>query len=66
MAGALGLKLAGARVYGNTIVPDATMGDGRRALTAADIFRALRLYGWACTVLWMIVAAGIGAVWWIG
>ena len=66
MAGALGLKLAGARVYGNTIVPDATMGDGRRALTAADIFRALRLYGWACTVLWMIVAAGIGAVWWLG
>ena len=66
MAGALGLKLAGARVYGDTIVPDATMGDGRRALTAADIFRALRLYGWACTVLWLIVAAGIAVVWWIG
>ena len=30
MAGALGLSLAGPRVYGGVRVDDATMGDGRR------------------------------------
>lgn len=44
MAGALGLALAGPRVYGETLVDDATMGDGRRRADAADIRRALRLY----------------------
>ena len=29
MAGALGLKLAGPRVYGDTLVEDAFMGDGQ-------------------------------------
>ena len=65
MAGALGFKLAGARVYGSEIVPDAFMGDGRRDLRAADILRALRLYGWACTVLWLLAAAALGLVWWL-
>ena len=44
MAGALGLALAGPRVYGGTEVPDALMGDGRRLATAADIRAALALY----------------------
>lgn len=45
MAGALGLALAGPRVYGGVTVDDATMGDGgRRAATAADIRAALKLY----------------------
>ena len=44
MAGALGLKLAGPRVYGETLVDDAFMGDGRREADAADIRRALSLY----------------------
>jgi adenosylcobinamide-phosphate synthase len=48
MAGALGLKLAGPRVYGDTLVDDAFMGDGCRDATAADIVRALRLYKAAC------------------
>jgi len=48
MAGALGLKLAGPRVYGDTLVHDAFMGDGSRDATAADIIRALRLYKAAC------------------
>jgi adenosylcobinamide-phosphate synthase len=48
MAGALGLRLAGPRVYGDTLVDDAFMGDGRRGATAADITRALRLYSAAC------------------
>ncbi len=44
MAGALGLRLAGPRVYGSTLVEDAFMGDGRREAASADIRRALRLY----------------------
>ena len=44
MAGALGLKLAGPRVYGETLVGDAFMGQGRREAGTADIRRALRLY----------------------
>jgi adenosylcobinamide-phosphate synthase len=50
MAGALGLKLAGPRVYGETLVDDAFMGEGRREATAADIFRALKVYRIACLV----------------
>jgi adenosylcobinamide-phosphate synthase len=48
MAGALGLKLAGPRVYGGATVDDAYMGDGKREATAADIHRALKLYRIAC------------------
>ncbi|WP_371418041.1 MULTISPECIES: adenosylcobinamide-phosphate synthase CbiB [unclassified Acidisoma] len=48
MAGVLGLRLAGPRVYGETLVEDGWMGDGRAALTAADIRAALRLYRVAC------------------
>jgi adenosylcobinamide-phosphate synthase len=44
MAGALGLALAGPRVYGGVRIEDAFMGNGRRAATAADIRAALRLY----------------------
>jgi len=44
MAGALGLALAGPRVYGGVMVEDALMGRGRRDATAADIRAALVLY----------------------
>ena len=44
MAGALGLSLAGPRVYGGVMVDDATMGDGRREANAQDIRAALSLY----------------------
>lgn len=50
MAGALGLALAGPRVYGTERVEDALMGDGRREAGAADIRRALTLYRAACGV----------------
>ncbi len=50
MAGALGLRLAGPRVYGRTLVDDAFMGEGRREATADDIRRALRLYRLACAI----------------
>jgi adenosylcobinamide-phosphate synthase len=51
MAGALGLALAGPRVYGGVRVEDALMGDGRREASAGDIRRALRLYRRADGVL---------------
>jgi adenosylcobinamide-phosphate synthase len=48
MAGALGLRLAGPRVYGDTRVDDAWMGDGRSAAGIADLRIALSLYRIAC------------------
>ena len=57
MAGALGLALAGPRVYGGVTVDDATMGDGRRDATFADIRRALRLYRRADAILLALIAA---------
>ena len=50
MAGALGLKLAGPRVYGDALVDDAYMGDGRREANAADIRRALAIYRLSCAI----------------
>ena len=44
MAGALGLSLAGPRVYGGVRIEDAFMGDGRREATSADIRAALKLF----------------------
>lgn len=58
MAGALGLRLAGPRVYGETRVEDGWMGIGRAEADAADIRRALRLYRRACGLLWGL--AGLG------
>jgi len=60
MAGALGLSLAGPRVYGGVKIDDATMGDGRRDATAADIRRALALYRYADAMLIALVAAVAG------
>jgi adenosylcobinamide-phosphate synthase len=57
MAGALGLSLAGPRVYGGVTIDDATIGDGRRDATAADIRRALTLYRYADAILIALVAA---------
>jgi adenosylcobinamide-phosphate synthase len=61
MAGALGLKLAGPRVYGETLVDDVFMGSGRREADAADIRRALRLFTRACAIQAGTLAAA--AVW---
>ena len=61
MAGALGLKLAGPRVYGETLVDDGFMGSGRREANAADIRRALRLFTRACAIQAGTLAAA--AVW---
>jgi adenosylcobinamide-phosphate synthase len=56
MAGALGLMLAGPRLYGGIMVDDAMMGDGRRAADAADIRAALRLYRHADALLIGLIA----------
>jgi adenosylcobinamide-phosphate synthase len=61
MAGALGLKLAGPRVYGQTLIDDAFMGEGRREATGADIGRALRLYWTACAIE-MLALAGAALI----
>ena len=66
MAGALGLQLAGPRVYGDALVDDAFVGDGRRAAGSADIFCALRLYVTACVLQFVFVATLAAALNWRG
>jgi adenosylcobinamide-phosphate synthase len=56
MAGALGLALAGPRVYGGMRVDDAVMGVGRREATPADIRAALALYRRADALLIALLA----------
>jgi adenosylcobinamide-phosphate synthase len=63
MAGALGLKLAGPRVYGETLADDAFMGSGRREAAAADVRQALRLYKRACAIQAVTLAVAAAAVW---
>jgi adenosylcobinamide-phosphate synthase len=58
VAGALGLALAGPRVYGGETVDDHWMGDGTAALTTADIDRALKLYLAAGGLLAALIALG--------
>lgn len=55
MAGALGLSLAGPRVYDGAITDGGWMGDGRREATPADIRAALDLYSRADGLLIAIV-----------
>jgi adenosylcobinamide-phosphate synthase len=62
MAGALGLRLAGPRIYGGTRVADAWMGDGRAEAGPADVERALALYRTACGGLFALVVAGAGGL----
>jgi adenosylcobinamide-phosphate synthase len=62
MAGALGLRLAGPRVYGDTLVDDAFMGSGRRDATVEDITRALRIYRAACVAQWLVLVA-VAVIW---
>lgn len=57
MAGALGLKLAGPRVYAGVRVDDAYMGEGRRQAGAADVRRALALYRLACGLQMLALCA---------
>ena len=56
IAGALGLSLAGPRIYGGVRVDDAVMGGGRWDATAADIRNALALYRTADAILIALLA----------
>jgi adenosylcobinamide-phosphate synthase len=56
MAGALGLRLAGPRIYGDVRIEDRWMGDGRAEATAQDIERALVLYRMACGLQFALAA----------
>lgn len=58
MAGALGLKLNGPKVYAGVFTEDAYMGDGRREVTARDVRAALRLYRRADALMVLLVLAG--------
>src|SRR5271168_3651778 len=60
MAGALGVRLAGPRVYGQTRVDNPFMGDGRAAATASDIRRGVALYRRAAAI--EIAALGLLAL----
>lgn len=67
MAGALGLALAGPRVYDGVTVEDAFMGEGgRRDANATDIRRALRLYWTADAFGIALVAIAALLVTWLG
>lgn len=59
MAGALGLKLAGPRVYPGHSVDDPWIGSGRPTAEAADIRRALRIMAAAC----VLQAVLVGLLW---
>ncbi|MFG1286099.1 adenosylcobinamide-phosphate synthase CbiB [Xanthobacter versatilis] len=61
MAGALGLKLNGPKVYAGVFTEDAYMGDGRREATAKDVRAALRLYRRADALMVLLVLAGAAA-----
>jgi adenosylcobinamide-phosphate synthase len=63
LAGALGLRLAGPRVYGATRVEDRWMGEGRAGATAADVDRALALYRTACALLLALASGATLLVW---
>ncbi len=60
MAGALGVRLAGPRVYGRTRVDDPFMGDGCAVATASDIRRGVALYRRAAAI--EIAALGLLAL----
>jgi len=48
MAGALGIRLSGPRIYDGVPVEERWVGEGRSELTAKDIRAALKLYRTAC------------------
>jgi adenosylcobinamide-phosphate synthase len=50
MAGALGIRLSGPRIYDGVPVDERWVGDGNSDLAAKDIRRALKLYRTACGV----------------
>ena len=56
MAGALGIRLSGPRVYDGVRVEERWVGEGRSGLTASDIRSALKLYRTACGLQIVVLA----------
>ena len=56
VAGALGIAIAGPRRYGERVVKDAWMGDGRARCSPCDIHRSLHLMIGACLLAFAIIA----------
>jgi len=63
MAGALGIRLSGPRVYDGVPVDERWVGDGRSELGAHDIRAALRLYRAACGLQVAALAALVVILW---
>jgi adenosylcobinamide-phosphate synthase len=57
MAGALGIRLSGPRIYDGVAVEERWVGEGNSELGAGDIRLALRLYRTACGLQIAVVAA---------
>ena len=57
MAGALGIRLSGPRIYDGVAVEERWVGDGNSELGARDIRLALRLYRTACGLQIAVLAA---------
>jgi adenosylcobinamide-phosphate synthase len=57
MAGALDLALAGPRRYGELVVDDPWLGEGRARATPSDMRRALMVFIVACLIQLLILAA---------
>ena len=57
MAGALGIGLAGPRIYQGKIVDGAWLGAGEAGVE--DISRGCRLYCWTCGLVVLVLLAGI-------
>lgn len=62
MAGALGLRLNGPKLYGETLSEDHWMGDGRADADPADIRRGLTLYRRACLIQFIAVTLLAGSI----
>ncbi len=63
MAGAVGIRLGGPRSYGGAVTELAWMGEGRTALTAADIRAALTIYGRALNLLLAAALVWFALLW---
>lgn len=66
MAGALGLRLAGPRIYDGKLVDDAWMGVGRVDACAKDLRRALSIYRRACMIEAATLVGLAVLAWWTG
>jgi adenosylcobinamide-phosphate synthase len=63
MAGALGIRLSGPRIYDGVPVDERWVGEGNSELTAKDIRAALKLYRTACGLQIAVLALIVLSLW---